>query len=249
MDVKDDSMSQTEREFLKSYDRKAFDSPLVTVDAVIFTFWQEDLYVLLTQRSEHPAKGKWALPGGFVDEGKDKTLEDTVFRKLKEKTGVTAPFVEQLYTQGNKKRDSRGWSVTVAYTALIPHQDCQSHVENVSDVKWVAFSKAVSSKLAFDHNEILKGARERLKQKALYSIIPVYALPKEFTLPELQRLHEVLLDKPLQKKSFRRRIEQADLVEEAGQRAPNGKGRPSIVYRLKAGAREHTFTRNLEYDG
>ena len=69
----------------------------------------------------------------------------------------------------------------------------------------------------------------------------------DWAVSELQRLHEVLLDKPLQKKSFRRRIEKAELVEEAGQRAPNGKGRPSVVYRLKADARDHTFTRNLEY--
>jgi len=240
-------MSQNETEFLNNYDRNAYVSPLATVDAAIFTFWQDDLYVLLTKRSEHPEKGRWALPGGFVDEQKDKALEDTVVRKLKEKAGVIAPYVEQLCTIGNKKRDVRGWSVTVVYTALIAHQTCQSHVENVSDVKWVTYTEAAKSKLAFDHAEILKLARERLKQKALYSIIPVYALPEEFTLPELQRLHEVLLDKPLQKKSFRRRIEKAELVEEAGQRAPNGKGRPSVVYRLKADARDHTFTRNLEY--
>jgi len=76
--------------------------------------------------------------------------------------------------------------------------------------------------------------------------VPVYALPEEFTLPELQRLHEVLVDKPLQKKSFRRRIEQADLLEEVGQRTPVGKGRPSVVYRLKGDGGLHRFTRNLE---
>lgn len=239
-------MAQTEAEFLASYDRKAFDAPLVTIDAVIFTFWQDDLWVLLTQRSEYPEKGKWALPGGFIDETQDKHLEDTVFRKLREKTGVDAPYVEQLMTVGNSQRDARAWSVTVAYTALIAHQDCQSYVDNVSDVQWRKFSEVINMDLAFDHKTLLEAARERMKQKALYSIVPVYALPEEFTLPELQRLHEVLIDKPLQKKSFRRRIEQADLIEEAGQRAPQGKGRPSVVYRLKADAKAYTFTRNLE---
>ena len=239
-------MAQSEAGFLANYDRKAFDTPLVTVDAVIFTFWQDDLYVLLTQRSSHPAHGQWALPGGFVDESKDTTLEDTVHRKLREKTGVDAPYVEQLITLGNQQRDARAWSVTVAYTALIAHQDCETHVDNVSDVKWIPYQQAVSRKLAFDHKILLKTARQRLKQKALYSIVPGYALPEEFTLPELQRLHEVLIDKPLQKKSFRRRIEQAELLEEAGQRAPQGKGRPSVVYRLRDHARGYTFTRNLE---
>lgn len=239
-------MVQSESDFLASYDRKAFELPLVTVDAVIFTFWLDDLYVLLTQRSSHPALGQWALPGGFLDEAKDTTLEDAVHRKLKEKTGIAAPYVEQLMAVGNNQRDARAWSVTVAYTALIAHQNCESHVDNVSDVKWLPYSQAVTRNLAFDHTSILKSARERLKQKALYSIVPGYALPEEFTLPELQRLHEVLIDKSLQKKSFRRRIEQAELLEEAGQRAPQGKGRPSVVYRLKESARAYTFTRNLE---
>ena len=78
-------MSQTETEFLNNYDRNAYVSPLATVDAAIFTFWQDDLYVLLTKRSEHPEKGRWALPGGFVDEQKDKALEDTVVRSSKKK--------------------------------------------------------------------------------------------------------------------------------------------------------------------
>lgn len=239
-------MTQTEAEFLDNYDRKAFDAPLMTIDAAIFTFWQDELYVLMTQRSDHPCIGLWALPGGFVDEAQDKTLEDTVYRKLREKTGVNAPYVEQLHTAGNSQRDPRGWSVTVAYTALMAHQSCQSHVDNVADVQWLPYKHVLALALAFDHKAILEQARERLKQKALYSIVPVYALPEEFTLPELQRLHEVLIDKSIQKKSFRRRIEQADLIEEAGQRAPQGKGRPSVVYRLKVDAKTHTFTRNLE---
>ena len=239
-------MVHTEAEFLAQYDRKAFDAPLLTVDAVIFTFWKDALWVLLTERSEHPEKGKWALPGGFVDETHDCNLEDTVFRKLKEKTGVNAPYIEQLVTVGNNCRDARAWSVTVAFTALVAHQDCKAHVENVSDVKWRRLSDVLEMNLAFDHLSLVLEARQRMKQKALYSIVPVYALPDEFTLPELQRLHEVLIDKPIQKKSFRRRIEQADLIEEVGQRPAEGKGRPSVLYRLKEDVREFTFTRNLE---
>lgn len=239
-------MSQTETDFIANYDRSAFTNPLVTVDAVIFTFLDSQLLVLLTERSEHPEKGKWALPGGFVDEQQDDNLEAAVQRKLKAKTGVSAPYIEQLMTVGNRKRDARGWSVTVVYSALVAYQDCQSYVDNVSDVQWVDYQSAIQKDLAFDHKTILESARERLKQKALYSIVPAYALPQEFSLPELQRLHEVLIDKPLQKKSFRRRIEQAELIEEVGQRAPKGKGRPSVIYRMKKGAKAHRFSRNLE---
>lgn len=239
-------MPNSEQDFLKTYDRNAFTGPLVTIDAVIFTFSNDELQLLLTKRSEHPEINKWALPGGFVDKDQDNTLEDTVQRKLLEKTGVTAPYIEQLMCIGNNERDIRDWSVTVVYSALIAQQACKSYVDNVSDVAWVNYETAMEWDLAFDHKRILEVARARLKQKALYSIVPVYALPKEFSLPELQRLHEVLIDKPLQKKSFRRRIEQADLLEEIGQRAPQGKGRPSTIYSVKKDAQHHRFTRNLE---
>ena len=239
-------MQNTETEFLQEYDRTKYLSPLVTVDSAIFTFHNGKLLILLTKRSEYPEKDKWALPGGFVDETKDSSLEETVQRKLKEKTGVYAPYVEQLMTMGNSKRDARGWSVTVVYTALVALQNCQSFVENVAEACWKTYDEALSMNIAFDHLEIMKVARERLKQKALYSMIPAYALPEEFTLPELQLCLEILIDKPIQKKSFRRRIEQADLVEEVGQRPASGKGRPSTTYKLKAIAKDFTFIRNLE---
>ncbi|WCN11932.1 NUDIX domain-containing protein [Marinomonas mediterranea] len=239
-------MQETEADFLQIYDRRDYLSPLVTVDAAIFTFHNGELFVLLTKRSEHPEKDKWALPGGFVDETKDASIEDTVQRKLKEKTGIEAPYVEQLQTVGNNIRDTRGWSVTVIYTALVAFQDCQSYVENISEASWILYSEAINMDVAFDHREIMQAARERLKQKALYSMIPAYALPEEFTLPELQACLEVLIDKPIQKKSFRRRIEQANLVEEVGQRPASGKGRPSTSYKLKANAKGFNFIRNLE---
>ncbi|SBS28144.1 bifunctional nicotinamide mononucleotide adenylyltransferase/ADP-ribose pyrophosphatase [Marinomonas spartinae] len=239
-------MQETEAEFLKKYDRREYLAPLMTVDAAIFTFHGGKLLVLLTERCEHPEKGKWALPGGFVDEEKDASLEEAIQRKLQEKTGVKAPYIEQLISVGNNQRDARGWSVTVVYTALVALQSCQSFVDNVSDVRWEMYEEALKMDLAFDHIEIMKAARERLKQKALYSMVPAYALPEEFTLPELQHCLEVLIDKPIQKKSFRRRVEQADLMEEVGLRSADKKGRPSMAYRLKEGVKDFTFIRNLD---
>jgi len=196
-----------EKAFLAAYDPKAFPAVLVTVDAVLFTFHQEQLLVLLVKRSNHPDMGKWGLPGGFIDPARDKTLEDTVNRKLLEKTGVTPPYLEQLHTIGNDSRDKRGWSVTASYTALIAHQKCAPGIDSVSDARWVGFDELDTIDIAFDHRSVISLARERLKQKALYSIVPAYALPEKFTLPELQRIHEILIGKPLQKKSFRRRID------------------------------------------
>ena len=191
-----------EKEFLASYNQADYDSPLLSVDTVLFTYHESVLKVLLVERSNHPDIGKWGLPGGFVDLKGDGCIEDTACRKVREKTGVEPPYLEQLHTVGNGRRDKRGWSVTVCYTALIAHQDCGSHIDTVADAQWVRLTEISSLDLAFDHLEIIESARERLKQKALYSLVPAYALPEKFTLPELQHLHELLIGKPLEKKIF-----------------------------------------------
>ncbi|WP_020394878.1 NUDIX hydrolase [Thiolinea disciformis] len=235
-----------EASFLANYNRREFDAPLLTVDPVLFTYHQAQLKVLLVERSAYPERGLWGLPGGFVQIDTDISLEDTARRKLQEKTGIIPPYLEQLYTFGSNQRDKRGWAVTVAYTALMAYQECASHIESVSDVQWQPLDQLNKLTLAFDHQQIIEFARERLRQKALYSIVPAYALPEKFTLPELQQLHEVLLGKPLQKKSFRRRIEEAELLIDTGEKRSDGSGRPAVLYRMKEGAGGYTFVRNLE---
>ncbi len=240
------ALNKDEKAFLAQYDKGQYDPPIVTVDTALFTCHEAQLKVLLIQRSNHPDREKWALPGGFIDLKNDATLEETALRKLKEKTGVRPPYLEQLYSFGNAKRDKRGWSVTVCYTALIAYQACEAHISTVTDAQWVALGRLNEYLLAFDHCDIINRARERLKQKALYSIVPAYALPAEFTLPELQQLHEVLLGKPIQKKSFRRRIEQANLLIDTGEKRSIGGGRPATLYRIKKESGNYTFVRNLE---
>jgi 8-oxo-dGTP diphosphatase len=234
-----------EQSYLKTYEPRAFSAPLFSIDAILFSYHEETLKVLLVQRSNHPDKGKWGLPGGFVDLLRDKCLEDTVLRKINEKTGVKPPYIEQLATIGNNNRDARGWAVTSCYSALMAYQDCEAKIESVDDVKWVALNDLNSIELAFDHQHLIDMARDRLKQKALYSIVPAYALPEKFTLPELQYLHEVLIGKPIQKKSFRRRIEQAELLIDTGEQRRDG-GRPASLYRMRDTSKDFMFVRNLE---
>lgn len=221
------------------------ETPLLTVDSVLFTYHEKSLKVLLVQRSSEPEKGKWGLPGGIVDIDIDDDIEATALRKLVDKTSVEPPYLDQLETIGSRDRDPRGWSVTVCYTALIAHQACARHVETVSDVRWVELEAALKMKLAFDHRAIIGIARERLRQRALYSISSGYALAEEFTLAELQHLHELLIGKAIQKRSFRRRIEQAGLLIDTGKKRQEG-GRPAALYRMKPEAITHRFVRNLE---
>jgi len=233
-----------EQTFLDNYNKRLYDTPLFSVDSVLYTYHEQNLKVLLVKRSNHPDRGKWGLPGGFVDMKEDRSLEDTVIRKLKEKTGVIPPYIEQLATIGNSRRDKRGWSVTVCYTALLAHQNCMANTSSVTDAKWVRLDALESMDLAFDHGELIQLGKERLKQKALYSIVPAYALPEKFTLPQLQHLHELLIGRRIQKKSFRRRIELADLLIETNEKYSEG-GRPATLYKMKSSSGNYTFIRNL----
>ena len=239
-------MQKTEAEFLRHYNIHDYDVPLASVDLAIFTLVEGELQVLLVERGDHPQKGRWALPGGFIDIRKDKSLEATAIRKLQEKTGVIAPYVEQVCTVGAPDRDPRGWSLTVLYMALIGHAPTLSHVEQVKDARWWPWAEARKLNLAFDHRQLLEAARERLKRKTAYTALPVFVLRAPFTLTGLQKAFEQLLDAPLEKKSFRRRIEDAGLLEEVGETIPEGgRGRPAALFRPKPSARDHVFSRVL----
>lgn len=236
-------VDETEAEFLRRYNIHDYDLPLVSVDLAIFTLRDQRLQVLLVERGAHPHKGRWALPGGFVDLKQDRELLDTARRKLQEKTGVRTPHLEQVVSVGSASRDPRGWSITILFMALIPPVSLQGGGA-VDDVRWWPFADACALPLAFDHRELLLQARERLRNKTAYTLLPIHVLQPPFTLTRLQQAFEELLGEPLEKKSFRRRILSADVVEEVGEDLPEGgRGRPALLYRLRRGAEQHVFSR------
>ncbi|HTK78569.1 MAG TPA: NUDIX domain-containing protein [Gemmataceae bacterium] len=180
-----------------------FRRPALTVDAVVFGLDDEDLKVLLIRRDLEPFRGKWALPGGFVRV--EESLEDAVRRELQEETGISQVFLEQLYTFGDVDRDPRERVVTVAYYALVKLSDHRvKAATDARDAAWFAVSEARG--LAFDHDRILGVALERLKGKVRYQPIGFELLPPQFTLSQLQRLYETVLETPLDKRNFRKKI-------------------------------------------
>ncbi|NVK32577.1 MAG: NUDIX hydrolase [Gammaproteobacteria bacterium] len=220
-------------------------APFLTVDSVIFSFDESALKLLLVKRAIDPFNDQWSLPGGMVAGAKGNTLEAIARDKLMIKSGVDVDYIEQVFTTGNDQRDPRGWSVSVVYSALIPYQAAHHNADWVADAAWFKVDELASMRLAFDHQDIIQVALERLRQKSLYSIVAGYALPAPFTLSQLQHIHEVILGKPIQAKSFRRRIEQADLLEPAGE-IQLDRGRPAALFRMKPAARKYTFVRNLD---
>ena len=187
--------------------------PAVTVDCVVFALDEEDLKVLLIQRDVPPFRGQWALPGGFVR--MDEDLEQAARRELREETGVSLPdlYLEQLYTYGGVERDPRFRVVSVAYYALVNLAD--HRVQAGTDAKGAAwFAAGDLPKLAFDHAEILATALRRLKGKVRYEPVGFELLPPKFTLTQLQKLYEIILERPLDKRNFRKKV--LKLAEETG---------------------------------
>jgi 8-oxo-dGTP diphosphatase len=241
---------RAEEAFLQRYDRRQFASPLTTVDVAIFSIVNAELCVLLIERSNFPAKGQFALPGGFIDEAGDATLLATAYRKLYEKTGVTAPHLEQVESIGGAVRDPRGWSVTVLYFALIDRSAVSEVSVSVSPtstepVLWAPVNEAVSMDLAFDHQDLFRRALERLRSKTRYTALPLGLMQNEFTLTELQHVFETILEVGLEKKSFRRRLIDSGAVVESGN-VQHGVHRPAAMYRLGNVPLDFVFPRSLQ---
>jgi ADP-ribose pyrophosphatase YjhB (NUDIX family) len=227
----------------------SFPRPFTTVDVAIFAILENRLQVLLVRRPTHPDEpfpGLWALPGGFVDIGLDADLESCARRKLREKTGVDASYLEQLGSWGSANRDPRGWSATHVYFALLSADDVQPRAGgNASDTHWSPVDgHRVRDKLAFDHAELLKGAVIRLRAKVEYTSLPAFLMPQAFTLTELQKTYEALLGRPIEKKSFRTRVLATDLLE-AVARHKQGANRPAQMYQLRNRKKPVFFTRAL----
>src|SRR5947207_6378786 len=175
----------------------------LTVDCVVFGLDESELKVLLIERALEPFKGKWALPGGFVRV--DETLEEAARRELEEEAGLKDVFLEQLYTFGAVDRDPRERVVSVAHYALVKLSD--HRVKASSDAHRAAwFEVSDTPELAFDHDQIVATALRRLKGKVRYAPIGFELLPSKFTLTQLQRLYEAILEKPLDKRNFRKKI-------------------------------------------
>lgn len=237
----------SEAEYLDAYDARRFPSPLVTVDSALFTVHQQALCVLLVERASQPQQGRWGLPGGFIDMAQDDSTRATALRKLIEKTGVSPSWLEQLDTFSGPQRDPRGWSLTVAWFALISWVACAPHIASVSDAKWVPVTDLHMYELAFDHGDIIHAALHRLRQKTMYSLLPVYCLPESFTQTQLHEATEIVLGQPIQRKSLIRRFEASGMFEETGESVATG-ARKARLWRRKPDANIHLFSRNLLTD-
>lgn len=205
--------------------------PALTVDCVVFGFDAGELKVLLIQRGSLPFKGKWALPGGFVDV--NEALDEAARRELLEETGLKKVFLEQLCAFGAVNRDPRERVVSVAYYALVRlAQHPAVGGSDASAAAWFPVTKLPA--LAFDHAEILEAALERLRSKVRYEPIGFELLPPKFTLSELQHLYEAVLQVEFDKRNFRKKLLSMNLLIPLEERVLSGAHRPAQLFRFDA---------------
>ena len=222
----------SEKEFLNSYNKNEYEKPSVAVDLLVFTVKDDRLKIVLVRRNEHPFKDMLSLPGVFV--GINETLDEAAARGAREEAGLADIYFEQLYTWGDIDRDPRMRIISVSYLSLTPAEKLTlSAGSRTSSAELYDVEELLASdeELAFDHRKIIGYGRERIRNKTEYSRIAFEFLPKEFTLPQLQRVYEILLGKPLYKANFRRRV--APLIDETERMTSGDAHRPSRIYREK----------------
>lgn len=229
---------------MQDYDITQFKTPLFTVDSVLFTVVNDVLKVLMVKRSIEPFTGRWGLPGGFVDIEQDDNTDMTARRKLIEKTGLSPRYLEQLQVFSGINRDPRGFSVTSAYYALVAHQAVASNIETVEKASWVNVHELADLAVAFDHKLIIETAHKRLQQKALYSMVPIYCCPEQFTVGQLKQVIETIIEKSIQRKTLMRRIESSGMFELVDEKVQSG-GRSAQLYKMKKDVSMTIFERNL----
>lgn len=217
----------------------------LTVDCVVFGFDGGDLKVLLIQRALEPFKGRWALPGGFVRV--DETLDNAARRELEEETGLKNVFLDQLYSFGKVDRDPRERVVSVAYYALVKLSDHRAKAAtDAANAKWFPVSRV--PKLAFDHADILRAARDRLTGKVRYQPIGFELLPPKFTLSQLQGLYEAVLETKLDKRNFRKKVLGFGLLVPLKETQMTGRHRPAQLFQFDASKYEKLKQRGFNFE-
>lgn len=233
----------------QSVEKDSFEKPILTVDVAYLSIRDGELEILTIKRDKAPHKGELALPGGYVHCDEDEDLSETARRVIAEKTQLEPDYIEQVETIASKSRDPRGWTATVLFMALVSgfnsDEDNSAKTENLGkDCQWVALNSLKSKSLAFDHGELLSKVKERLVAKSRYTSIPLYLLPQEFTLSEAQKYFEITTQSTLEKKSFRRRLLDAEIIEETGEQTQTGK-RKAALYRMTKNSEVHFFPRMI----
>jgi 8-oxo-dGTP diphosphatase len=201
--------------------------PGVAVDVVLLTIQHDELRVALIKREDEPYFGKYALPGRFVRY--EEPIEETARMALVTKGHIKTDgiYLEQLHTYGqNLHRDTRIRTISIVYYGLVRAETISAQSAN----KFLWESVYDLPPLAFDHREIILSAVERIRSKLLHSDLLFNLVPPAFTLSELQRAYELVLHEQLDKRNFRKKIDEVYLLKDLKRTKMEGAHRPARLF-------------------
>lgn len=225
-------------EMPSSAPRRKREMPFTRIEIVVLGLVDGRLQVLLAKRAGAPFKGHWALPGGVLYIEDDDTLDDAARRVARERLGLDLPFLRQIGAVGGKARDPdrSAWALSVVYRAFVRAEDFQPKAgKRTEELAWRPAADARQDRrIAFDHAELIGRAAETTLAEVERVDLPYEALPEKFTLGELQAWCEAVLGAPLDKSSFRRRLDMEQLQAIEGE-MKTGAFRPAQIYRARRG--------------
>jgi ADP-ribose pyrophosphatase YjhB (NUDIX family) len=202
---------------------------LVSVDCVIFGYEKEQLKLLLFKRIIEPAKGKWSLIGGWVQQ--NESVEDAARRVLQYITGLKDIYLEQVHVFSKPDRDPGGNVLTVAFNALIKIEEHSKELIEEYGAMWFPVSEVPP--LIFDHDEMFSIALEKLRLKATYNVIGRQLLPSKFTLIQLRHLYDEIFQKSFDPGNFRKKVLSLKLLERLDEKDMSDSKKGAYYYKFR----------------
>jgi 8-oxo-dGTP diphosphatase len=217
---------------------------LVAVDCIIFGYdiLEKEIKLLLIKRSFEPAKGKWSLAGGFVNE--EESLDGAASRILLSLTGLKNVFMEQSYSYGAVNRDPGARVISTSYFALMKIQDIDENLKEINGAHWHSISNL--PELIFDHGAMVEKALDELHSQIKVKPVGFELLPEKFTLVQLQELYEAIYQKPIDRRNFRRKILSMNLLQKLDEKETTTSKKGAYYYQFIAEKYE-SFKKNGFY--
>ena len=203
---------------------------LVAVDCIIFGYdtFEKEIKLLLVKRSFEPAKGKWSLEGGFVEESE--SLDEAAYRILRNLTGLDIVYLKQSYSYGEISRDPGARVISVAYFALIPIMDINEELAKQNGAQWRSISRL--PELIFDHSEMVKKSLSNLQNQIKIKPVGFELLPEKFTLVQLQDLYEAIYQRKVDKRNFRKKILSMEILEKLDEKEKETSKKGAFYYKF-----------------
>jgi hypothetical protein len=204
------------------------DKLYVSVDCIILGFKDKEINVLIIKRKFEPLKGERSLMGGFVRE--NESLNETVSRVVAEYTGVENVYMEQIGAYGDVNREPGDRVVSIVYYALIDMQQFDEKLKKQHNAEWVHINNVGT--LILDHNQFLEDTIKLLRRRTATHPVGFNLLPEKFTLPQLQSLYEAIYQKPMDKRNFRKKIFEMDILEKMNEKDKSASKRGAFYYKF-----------------